>query len=174
MKNHSRNNRSAFRNLVTRCALTIAALIVSLVLVSPTASAQTGTASPSPSPWPEKPPFKPAINAFTKVLTHAARNKAFRKRLTASCDSAKKAVAELANMKIPDNVVIIFYEGEVIAPTATNAANTSANPQPSDSDDSRQNERVHVFVLPPLNESDQTTEYQYRDYLMCCYEYWRD
>ncbi len=127
--------------------------------------------NPPPAQWPNKPPFNPVIDAFTKVLTRAAREKGFRQRLTASCDSAKHAVAESANMNIPENVTIVFYEGETISPPLDTITEESADtPNP----DSRQNERVHVFVLPPLDENNQTTEYEYRDHLMCCYQYWRD
>jgi hypothetical protein len=155
-------------NPVVRCAAIVFVTIVSFISFGHDLRAQTPT--PSPIPWPTASPFKPAINAFTKVLTQAGWDKNLRNELTLSCDSAKKAVARLANMKIPDDVIIIFYKGEVIAAPSPTVGPTAAL---KIFGDPRQNERVHVFVLPPFNENDKTTMYEYKDYLMCCYQYWR-
>jgi hypothetical protein len=140
-------------------------------------SAQSPT--PPPKPWPTAPPFNDAIDAFTKVLTQAGWDKNLRKELIASCDSAKKAVARVANMKIDDpRVIIIFYEGKVIqapSPSATPAVAPMVDLKllAVPPVEPRQNEFVHVFVLPPLDESDKTKTHEYKNYLMCCYQYWR-
>jgi hypothetical protein len=177
MKKHPRKTRNQILITPTRYTAIVVVAILTFLLFGHGLCAQTPT--PPPTLWPTKPPFKPAIDAFTKVLTQAGWDKKLRKELTASCDSAKKAVARVANMKIADPaVIIIFYEGKAMAapsPTLTPAAEPMADPKLAEvlPVDPRQNELVHVFVLPPLNENDKTTTYEYKDYLMCCYQYWR-
>jgi hypothetical protein len=187
MKKHSHNTINQTRNAPARSAAIVLVAIVSFSLFGHGLRAQTPTPTPSPIPWPAKPPFKPAIDAFTKVLTEAGRNKDFRDKLKLSCDSARDAVATFANMTIPNNVIIIFYEGEfvprptpmpktAVTPTATprdsSTPKTTVTPMPTLP---RQNERMHVFVLPPYNEHQLAdTEYKYENYLMCCYQYWTE
>ena len=183
MKKHPHNTRNKPRNASTRCAAIVVVAIISFLMFGHGVSAQTPTPTPSPKPWPTAPPFKPAIDAFTKVLTEAGRNKDFRDELKHSSDSARCAVAKFANMKIPTNVFIIFYEGEFV-PRPTPTPKATATPQDSPTPKTtvtptptppRQNERMHVFVLPPFNEHQPAnTEYKYEDYLMCCYQYWTE
>src|SRR5207245_6616986 len=115
--------------------------------------------------WPTKEPYDAAICAFDKALTKASQDKKFRERLTKSCESAKKAVAEVGDINIPDNRMIIFYEGE-------------AAPLTKDDHDklrklfeSRSSEKIHVFALPPWKNND-TAEYRYEEYFVGMYEYW--
>jgi len=93
----------------------------------------------SKNPW-EKDYFIPA---FTKALTKAGHDREFRNLLTASSDSAKKAVSEVGNIDIPKKVVIVFHEHVF-------------------------NDNYHVLHLPPLNETGKET-YEYEEYLDCCY-----
>jgi len=119
--------------------------------------------------WPTGAPYDAAILTFDAVLTKAAHDPAFRARLIESPDSAKKAVSEVGNISIPDNRVIVFYEPQGrggIQPAAAIAANAAALNWGS-----RQNENIHVFVLPPA-DSDATKKYHYEDYMMCCYPVW--
>lgn len=180
MNKHHRKTRNQPRKASTRYAAIAVAAISSFLIFAHGASAQTSSPTPTstPKPWPTAPPFKPAIDAFTKVLSQAGWDGNLRKELTASCDSAKKAVQRIANMTIADpEVIIIFYEGKAIhppSPTPSPAAEPIANtkavamlPIPP-----RANEKVHVFVLPPYNPNNKTTTYEYKDYLMCCYQYW--
>jgi hypothetical protein len=173
MKKHPRNTRNHIQNTSARGAAIVLVAIASFLWFAPAVWTQRPTPTPPPTPWPVQAPFKPAIDAFTKVLTEAGRNQAFRDKLKLSCDSARDTVASFTNMKIPNNVFIIFYEGEVIpvpTPTSTSTPKITVTPTPNPS---RQNERMHVFVLPPFNEHQSLgTVYKYEDYLMCCYQYW--
>jgi hypothetical protein len=144
-------------------------------------SAQTPTPTPPPKPWPTTSPFGDAIDAFTKVLTQAGWDKKLRdEELTFSCDKARDAVRRIGNIKVPDDVIIFFYEGKVIqppSPTATPIAEPMAmailKALAMVPIEPRQSEKVHVFVLPPLSPTGQVIPYKYDQYLMCCYQYWR-
>ena len=123
--------------------------------------------------WPETAPYNDAIKAFDAALTRAARDKKFRDRLTASPASAKEAVADIGNIDIPADRVIVFYEPK--APKVVGIAQAESNGQgiaAKASSGSTSSENVHVFYLPPLNENDTTTEYKYETYFMCCYDQW--
>lgn len=185
MKKHPRNQ--TLNSPSARFAAIVLVAIVSFSSFGHGLCAQTPTPTPTPIPWPTKPPFKPAIDAFTKVLTEAGKNKDFRDKLKLSCDSARDTVAAFANMTIPKNVFIIFYEGEFISrpsPTPKPAMTPTANPQHSLTPKTsvaptptppRQNERMHVFLLPPYNEHQPAgIVYNYDEYLMCCYQYWTE
>ena len=52
-------------------------------------------------------PMEGALNA---AMTRAGYDPEFRKRLTVSCDSAKKAVSEEGHVEIPKEVQMIFHE----------------------------------------------------------------
>ena len=152
------------KGYLTRAASTIlilcsAALTVSAVKAQPGARAK----------WPTEVPYDAAIHAFDAALTKAVRDPAFRARLTESPDSAKQAVQEVGNITIPKDRVIVFYEPQSkpgANPVAAMAANAAAFNWSS-----RQNENIHVFVLPP-GDADKTKEYHYEDYMMCCYPVW--
>jgi hypothetical protein len=119
--------------------------------------------------WPETAPYNDAINAFSAALTRGARDEVFRKRLTSSPDSAKAAVAEIGNIDIPDDRVIVFYEPQ--PPKAAAVEKASARKQVA-AGGSTSSENIHVFYLPPLNPEDTTTEYKYAEFFMCCYDQW--
>src|ERR1700730_6860975 len=75
----------------------------------------------APAEFPESAPYNAAINAFDAALTRAGWDSEFRQRLLKSPDSAKKAVAEIGNITIPANKVIIFYEAQPAQPDAKSA-----------------------------------------------------
>jgi len=87
-----------------------------------------------------------AAAAFTAALTRSGYDRAFRQRLTASPQSAKKAVAEEGDVEIPEKVLIVFHEDQY-------------------------NENYMVFYLPPLDEA-QRTQHEYQKYFQCCYQLW--
>jgi hypothetical protein len=121
--------------------------------------------------WPTEPPYNAAIQAFDAALTKAVREPAFRARLTQSTDSAKQAVAEAGHINIPANRVIMFYEAQA-TPGASPSPGAAMAKGIAMNWDSRSNENIHVFVLPP-KESDVSKTYLYEDYFMCCYQGWR-
>jgi hypothetical protein len=109
------------------------------------AATQTSEETTGKKPWPRnREEAKDAVAAFTASLKKSTQDQAFRRQLTASCDSAKKAVSEEGNIDIPDDVVIMFYE-------------------PSTYEDH------FAFYLPPLNR-EARTQYKYTDdeYFQCC------
>jgi hypothetical protein len=128
--------------------------------------------------WPKAVPYDAAIHAFDATLTKAVRDPAFRARLTKSPDSAKQAVEEVGNINIPSDRVIVFYEPQAApspnaaAGLAQPAAAALAQPALALNWGSRSNENIHVFVLPPRT-ADATKDYHYEDYMMCCYQAWR-
>ena len=83
--------------------------------------------TPARKKWPETAPYNDAIDAFDKALTRAGWDESFRKRLTDSPVSAKAAVAEIGEIDIPDDRVIVFYETQGPKPAA--AAATKATPR---------------------------------------------
>ena len=87
-----------------------------------------------------------AAKAFTAALTRSAHDREFRERLTASPESAKKAVAEAGEIEIPERVLIVFHEKQY-------------------------NEDYMVFYLPPFNEADRS-QHDYQKYFQCCYQLW--
>jgi hypothetical protein len=100
----------------------------------------------------EKKPWTPdnAAAAFSQALTEAAHNGAFRKRLTDSTDSAKQAISEIANIDIPQQVVIVFHE-------------------------KKYNDDYHVFYLPDFKEAkpDEIHEtHEYRKHFQAAYHVW--
>ncbi len=110
------------------------------------------TGKPDQSGAGEKQEWTPdnAAAAFTKVLTEAAHNGIFRKRLTDSIDSAKQAVSELANINIPKNVVIVFHEDKY-------------------------NDNYHIFYLPDFKEAkpdDPHETHEYRKHFQAAYRVW--
>jgi hypothetical protein len=125
--------------------------------------------------WPENAPYNAAIDAFDAALTRAGWDLEFRQRLIKSPDSAKEAVAEIGNIRIPASKVIIFYEAQPAKPDATKSASAqdSAYTFVHLSSESKSNENVHVFYLPPFKKDDRTKTYKYEDYFMCCYDFWK-
>jgi hypothetical protein len=89
------------------------------------------------------PTLATALNA---ALTRAGYDPDFRKSLTVSCDSAKKAVSDEGHVEIKSEISMIFHDGE-------------------------DNEKYHVFSLPKFGETD-ASELQYRKQFMCCYNVW--
>jgi hypothetical protein len=154
--------RTSFKNILALCA------VISVATTTfTTAKTPAPAAKPPKADWPVKEPYDTAICAFDKALTKASRNKSFRARLTQSCDSAKKAVAEVGNINIPADRIIIFYEGEAV----------KAVPQDKRKEahkllgQSYSNEKIHVFVLPEWKNND-TAEYRYEEYFMGMYDAW--
>lgn len=94
-------------------------------------------------------PWNPAngVKAFTAALTRAGHDKEFRDRLIESSDSARQAVAEEGAIDIPDDIMMMFHED-------------------------KQNEKYHVFYLPPFDPNNTTVKHEYRTYFMCCYNPW--
>jgi hypothetical protein len=125
--------------------------------------------------WPETAPYNAAIHAFDAALTRAAWDLNFRQRLTSSPEAAKAAVAEEGHIKIPANKIIVFYEPQPPKPeTKTSAsAEQDAYLPASLRSESKSNENIHVFYLPPFNDKDRGKQYRYEDYFMCCYDFWR-
>jgi len=131
--------------------------------------------TPARKKWPETAPYNDAIDAFDKALTRAGWDEAFRKRLTESPASAKATVAEIGEIDIPDDRVIVFYEAQ--GPKRTAAAAKATSPAPArfaagTAGDSQSSENVHVFYLPPFNNGDQSKKYTYEQFFMCCYDDW--
>lgn len=151
---------------LARSTASVPVIFAAALTVSPLAAQPTAE-------WPTKAPYDAAIKAFDAALTRAATDDAFRKRLTESSESARKAVAEVGNINIPGDRVIIFYEAE---PKSGVAMATSRQPKGTKDAhilwESRSNENIHVFVLPKKS-TDTTKTYKYADYFMCCYDYWR-
>jgi hypothetical protein len=125
--------------------------------------------------WPETAPYTAAIHAFDVALTRAGWDLSFRQRLIKSPDSARAAVAEEGHIKIPASKVIVFYEAQPPKPNATKSAVIDQNAYIAVGlqSESKSNEDVHVFYLPPYKENDKTKQYRYEDYFMCCYDQWR-
>jgi hypothetical protein len=124
--------------------------------------------------WPETAPYNAAIHAFDAALTRASWDLSFRQRLVKSPDSAKAAVAEEGHIKIPPSKVIVFYEAQPPKPDATKSALVEQNAYIAVAlqSESKSNENIHVFYLPPFKENDKTKHYRYEDYFMCCYDSW--
>ena len=127
---------------------------------------------PGKKTWPETSPYNDAIDAFDKALTRAGWDEAFRKRLIASPASAKAAVAEIAEINIPDNRVIVFYEPQGPKPAAVEKKPGAAMFTAGRASDTQSSENVHVFFLPPLTPDDQSKKYTYEQCFMCCYDMW--
>lgn len=87
-----------------------------------------------------------ATAAFSLALTRSAYDRVFRDRLTASPESAKKAVSEIGHIAVPKKVVILFHEDKY-------------------------NENYHIFDLPPFDENAEKT-HGYGQYFQCCYLPW--
>jgi hypothetical protein len=125
--------------------------------------------------WPETAPYTAAVHAFDAALTRAGWDLNFRQRLIKSPDSAKAAVAEQGHIKIPANKVIVFYEPHPPKSDGKSGAVAEQNAYLAVSlrSESKSNEDIHVFYLPPFNENDRAKQYRYEDYFMCCYDEWR-
>jgi len=167
-------NELSISKIRTRLAQSTASL---LLVIAATLAVSSLTAQPpvntKPAEWPESAPYNAAINAFDAALTRAGWDSEFRQRLLKSPDSAKKAVAEIGNIKIPANKVIIFYEAQPAKRDAKSATTESNAYIPVElSSASKSNENVHVFYLPPFKKDDKTKTYKYEDYFMCCYDLW--
>jgi hypothetical protein len=153
------------------CATTFVISALVIALIAPTSMAQTSSSQTSgpKKEWPTKEPYDDAICAFDKALTKASRDKAFRARLTKSCESAKEAVSEIGNINIPDDRIIIFYEGEAgpvkaLSPRKRKEAQKLLGGSTS-------SEKIHVFVLPTWKDND-TAEYRYEEYFVGMYDAW--
>ncbi len=124
-----------------------------------------------PAEWPEKAPYNAAIDAFDAAVTRAGWDEDFRNRLIVSVPSARDAVAEEGNIKVPPSKVIVFYEAQ--NPGATvNASSKKAGTRALVFDPSKTNENIHVFCLPPFNKGDKTKKYTYHECFMGEYDEW--
>jgi hypothetical protein len=122
--------------------------------------------------WPETAPYNDAIDVFDKALTRAGWDEAFRKRLIDSPASAKAAVAEIGEIDIPNDRVIVFYEPQGPKQPAAAKAKPHAMFGVGAAGESQSSENVHVFYLPPFNKGDQSKKYTYEEFFMCCYDSW--
>ena len=161
----------------TRPARRIASVLITFaaaLAVSPLIAQAPAKQKQAPAEWPESAPYDAAIEAFDAALTRAGWDSEFRQRLIKSPDSAKEAVSEIGNIKIPASKVIVFYEAQSAKPEAKNASAESDNYIPVQlSSVSKSNENVHVFCLPPFKKNDKTKQCKYEDYFMCCYDLWK-
>jgi hypothetical protein len=156
----------------------ISALIASASLVGSSglmAQSQDKQKKEAQADWPETAPYNTAIHAFDAALTRAGWDLSFRQRLIKSPESARAAVAEEGHIRIPANKVILFYEAQPPKPDTTKSASITDNAYRAIAlqSESKSNENVHVFYLPPFKENDRTKHYKYEDYFMCCYDEWR-
>jgi hypothetical protein len=162
-------------DLARSTASLLLVITATLAVSSLTAQPPVNTKKEVPAEWPESAPYNVAINAFDAALTRAGWDSEFRQRLIKSPDSAKQAVAEVGDIRIPANKVIVFYEAQPAKPDTTK----SASAQESNYTfvqlltGSKSNENVHVFCLPPFKKNDKTKKYKYEDYFMCCYDFWK-
>jgi hypothetical protein len=160
------------RSTVNLLILFAAALAIS----SPTVTAQSADKpkTKAPADWPESAPYNAAIDAFDAALTRAAWDPEFRQRLIKSPDSAKEALAEVGDIKIPASKVIIFYEAQPARPDIAKSASAqdSAYTLVQLLSQSKSNENVHVFCLPPFKKNDKTKKYKYVEIFMWCYDDW--
>jgi hypothetical protein len=162
------------KNRLTRTAASALIVFATVLAVSSlTAQPPAKNKKEVPAAWPESAPYNAAINAFDATLTRAGWDSQFRQRLLKSADSAKEAVAEIGNIKIPANKVIIFYEAQPTKPDAKSASAENAYIPVQLSSASKSNENVHVFYLPPFKKDDKTRTYKYEDHFMCCYDAWK-
>ena len=159
----SMNNRMVC--LTVSSLVIISCTLIVPVIAQPPAQKKSG----GKTEWPIKAPYDDAICAFDKALTKASRDKEFRKRLTKSCESAKEAVSEIGNINIPDDRIIIFYEGEAVDAKAWSKIDHDKIKEALG--DSRSSEKIHVFVLPPWKDRD-TAEYRYAEYFVGMYDFW--
>ena|SRR5437660_8239923 len=161
-------------HLARRLVSALGTFAVALAAFLLTAESRAKNTKETPAEWPEQAPYNAAIEAFDAALTRAGWDSEFRQRLIKSQDSAKEAVAEVGNIKIPANKLIIFYEAQPAKSDARkvseqNSAYTFVNL----ASESKSNENVHVFYLPPFHKDDRTRTYKYEDYFMCCYDFWK-
>ncbi len=161
----------------TRPARRIASVFITFaaaLAVSPLTAQAPAKQKQVPAEWPERAPYDAAIEAFDAALTRAGWDLEFRQRLIKTPDSAKEAVAEVGNIRIPADKVIVFYEAQPGKPEAKNASAESNNYIPVQlSSVSKSNENVHVFCLPPFKKDDKSKKYTYENYFMCCYDAWK-
>src|SRR5437764_11252736 len=145
----------------TRPARRIASVLITFAAVlagSPLIAQAPAKQKQAPAQWPESAPYDAAIEAFDAALTRAGWDLEFRQRLIKTPDSAKEAVAEAGNIRIPADKVIVFYEAEPGKPDA--AKSTTA--QESNYTfvqlltGSKSNENVHVFCLPRFKKDDKS------------------
>lgn len=88
-----------------------------------------------------------AVAAFTAALSKSGHDQEFRDRLKASLESARGAVSEAGDVNIPDDMVILFFEGEL-------------------------NDKYHAFYLPPF-DPDRTDVHEYEKHFQGFYNAWR-
>src|SRR6266480_4841976 len=162
----------------TRPARRIASVLITFaaaVAVSPIIAQAPAKQKQAPAEWPESAPYDAAIEAFDAALTRAGWDSEFRERLIKSPNSAKEAVTEVGNIRIPANKVIVFYEAQPAKSDTTKSASAHENNYTFVQllSQSNSNENVHVFRLPPLKKNDKAKKYKYEDYFMCCYDFWK-
>jgi len=162
----------------TRPARTIASVFIAFaaaLAVSPVIAQAPAKQKQAPAEWPESAPYDAAIEAFDAALTRAGWDLEFRQRLIKTPDSAKQAVAEAGNIRIPADKVIVFYEAQPGKPDAAKSATAQDNAYTfvQLSSQSKSNENVHVFCLPPFKKDDKSKKYKYENYFMCCYDVWK-
>jgi hypothetical protein len=164
--------RTRFARGVTSALIASASLLGLSGLMAQSQDKQKNNAEVA---WPEKAPYNAAIQAFDAALTRAGWDSSFRQRLIKSPDSARAAVAEEGHINIPASKVIVFYEAQPPKSDAAKSALAEENAYIAVGlqTESKSNEDVHVFYLPPFKENDKTKQYRYENYFMCCYDQWR-
>ena len=90
-------------------------------------------------------------DALDRAMTRAGYDSEFRDRLSASCDSAKKAVSEEGHLEIKKEVQMMFQD--------------KAKGDGGD-------ERYHIFHLPPFNAAEHNKTYNYEEYFEALYPVW--
>jgi hypothetical protein len=90
-------------------------------------------------------------DALDRAMTRAGYDSGFRDRLSASCDSAKKAVSEEGHLEIKKEVQMVFQD--------------TARGDLGD-------ERYHIFHLPPFNAAEHNKTYNYEEYFEALYPVW--
>ncbi len=171
-------NEPAISKTRTRSARRVASLLITFaaaLAASPLIAQAPAKQTQAQTEWPERAPYDAAIEAFDAALTRAGWDLEFRQRLIKTPDSAKEAVAEAGNIRIPAGKVIVFYEGQPGKPDAAKSATVqdSAYIFVQLSSQSKSNENVHVFCLPPFKKDDKSKKYKYENYFMCCYDVWK-
>jgi hypothetical protein len=154
---------------ITGCIAGITgALVIALIAPAIVAQSPVKKQTSAKPDWPTVSPYDNAICAFDKALTKSARDSTFRDRLLKSSDSARAAVAEVGNINIPNDRVMIFFEAKP-GPTSDLIAKAKTDfhqlVKPS-------NENIHIIALPPLNPNDTTTEYRYEGFFLGEYDEW--
>jgi hypothetical protein len=151
------------------CIFIVAAAILAASAVVAQPYGKSSQSTKGCTDWPSDPDKRTVEAAFDKVLNDSATNKPLRDQLldTRNCyKEPKNAVQTVLNsmpgkVKIPDDVLIIFYENDT--PDFTKPHPPFVD-YPSD-------HCLHIFFLPDFGRQ-PTAKASFRANLMCCYKPW--